>query len=69
MNLKRNILFSLLLIVSAVYADPIPYKDCGSKGGEISVQTFDVSGCSKFPCMFHKNTNATLTVKFTASKF
>jgi hypothetical protein len=66
MNSIQSIVL-VLALVAVASADPIKYKDCGSKGG-ISNITFDVSNCAKFPCVFNKNANASVTFTFTASK-
>jgi hypothetical protein len=65
MNSVQSIMLVLALATVAL-ADPINYKDCGSKGG-ISNIKFDVSNCAKFPCVFSKNTNASVTISFTTS--
>ena len=66
---KTSKLLSLIFLMGFLWsasADPIPYKDCGTKG--VTVNTFDVSGCKNFPCVFPKNTNVSLVLNFTSSK-
>jgi Niemann-Pick C2 protein len=67
MNAQSIVIMFALVAVSVVLADPIKYKDCGSKGG-ISNINMDVADCAKFPCIFHKNGNASVTLTFTANQ-
>lgn len=41
------------------------YFISGSKG--VTVNLFDISDCSTFPCIFHKNSTITLKLNFTTS--
>ncbi|KAL8589750.1 hypothetical protein ACOMHN_027258 [Nucella lapillus] len=51
--------------LALVAADKVKFKDCGSV--ESKINSVEVSGCSTFPCLFHKNTYVNVTVDFTAN--
>ncbi len=55
----------ILCLFGIACADPVPVRDCGTKG--VTLNSFDISGCSKFPCVFLKNQNASLTLNITSS--
>ncbi|XP_064621746.1 NPC intracellular cholesterol transporter 2-like [Lineus longissimus] len=57
--------FILAAIIACALADKVPFKDCGSKTGNIT--SVDVSNCPAFPCPLVKGTNVTVAVVFTPS--
>lgn len=62
---RFNQFLCLIFVVNIAFADVIPFKDCGSTGTDI---TLNVANCSKAPCIFVKNTNASITIEFTSSR-
>jgi hypothetical protein len=66
---KQITTFSLLMVClfGISITDPVPVRDCGTKG--VTLNSFDISGCSKFPCVFQKNQNASLLINITSSMY
>ena len=63
----KQLTCSLMIVcmIGIAIADPVPVRDCGTKG--VTLNSFDISGCSKFPCVFPKNQNASLTISITSN--
>lgn len=55
-----SIALVILLVVSA--CESSVYRDCGSKTG--SIESVDITGCTKAPCVFQKGQNYTLDLSF-----
>ena len=56
------VVYSLLAIaLLSVSMGAIPTKDCGSTASKLT--KFEVSDCATSPCVFHKNTNVTVTIE------
>ncbi|XP_005086437.1 NPC intracellular cholesterol transporter 2 [Mesocricetus auratus] len=55
----------LLALVAATQAEPLRFKDCGSKVGLI--KEVNVSPCPTQPCELHKGQSYSVNVTFTSS--
>ena len=61
-------LFCLLAFTSTLAAgNPIEFKSCSGMKLEGEVLSVDISPCPSQPCVFHKGTNVTATIKFIPS--
>ncbi|XP_050407691.1 NPC intracellular cholesterol transporter 2 [Patella vulgata] len=54
------------VLVLAISATPVVYKDCGSVKG--SINSIDVSSCATEPCQFRRGTNISVTINFKANE-
>ncbi|XP_041514465.1 NPC intracellular cholesterol transporter 2 [Microtus oregoni] len=54
----------LLALVAAIRAEPLRFKDCGSKVGVI--KEVNVSPCPTQPCELHKGQSYSVNVTFTS---
>ncbi|PAA63663.1 hypothetical protein BOX15_Mlig025232g2 [Macrostomum lignano] len=65
--MKLTLLFAALACAfAAVLADPVKFKDCGSKVGKIN--SVDINPCPKLPCELKRGTKVGVTVDFTSSE-
>ncbi|KAH0520989.1 Epididymal secretory protein E1 [Microtus ochrogaster] len=56
----------LLALVAAIRAEPLRFKDCGSKVGVI--KEVNVSPCPTQPCELHKGQSYSVNVTFTSGE-
>ncbi|XP_006170610.1 NPC intracellular cholesterol transporter 2 [Tupaia chinensis] len=57
--------FLLLALSAATQAQPVQFKDCGSKDGVIKI--VNVSPCSTLPCQLIKGQSYSVNVTFTSN--
>uniref|UniRef100_UPI00398F2C48 NPC intracellular cholesterol transporter 2-like n=1 Tax=Pristiophorus japonicus TaxID=55135 RepID=UPI00398F2C48 len=64
-TVRCGLLAALLALGVVCGAQPVKFKDCGSKTGQIN--TVDITSCPSLPCVLHRGQTYGVNVTFTSS--